>query len=908
MVQVSPLVRRVSEIHPDYAHVVSEAKVNDALMTLDDVGRLDPHRLPRHVEPHRYRLVLEPDLLTATFDGRVDIGAVVTRSTRFIVLNCADLAIESARVDGSPVRHSIDSDLERLIIHLPRRLDPGPVSIDITFSGTLNDKLRGFYRSTYTNGSGRTRVVATTQMQSTDCRRAFPCFDEPDFKSVFAVTLIVEQGDLAISNGPEIDRQWLPRRGRHKVAVSFAETMPMSSYLVAFVVGPLEATPSIDVGGVPLRIVHVPGKGNLTDFGLDVAAASLRWFVEYYGIPYPDAKIDLVALPDFAAGAMENVGCITFRESLLLVDPESSTQMEQQNVADVVSHELAHMWFGDLVTMRWWNGIWLNEAFATFMEVAAVDAYRPEWTRWTNFSLERSVAFDTDSLSSTRSVEFEVRSPQDCEGMFDVLTYQKGGALLRMLEQYLGTERFREGIRRYLHEHSYANTETSDLWDAIEAAVAETGGEPVRAMMDSWIWQPGYPLIHADIDRTEPTPALILRQERFAFSQSNESNEATWIVPVHLRIADRESKELLEDQMLRVPLENDKAPILINAGGHGFFRVAYSNELLSRLSGSRLQTMATIERYALVDDAWNAVVAGRLTASDYLEFISGFSNEREYAVWQCIAQSLRSVGRLVDGDAHMALGERIKKLVSPALDTTGWDPVPNESDLVGKLRGLLVTILAVNGNDLAAKDRCRSIFDQHLRGATHIHPELVAAATTVVAATGDRTDYDLIRNKYLNSSNPQEQLRYLYALCEYDDPDLIRITCDFAMSSAVKSQNAPFVLGRCIATRRQGHIAWNFVKDNWDRANAVFPTNSIIRMVDPVKLLNTPDRVRDARAFFLTHPIPQAAKTLQQILERHEVNERLRSREESPLSTFLVARANSAGPHSLLGRLVHKRR
>ena len=899
----------MSDFLSDYASFVSAQMPNDLLMTLDDVGNLDPHRLPRHVEPKRYRLVLEPDLLTATFDGRVEIEAAVTRSTRFIVLNTADLAIESVRVDGSPVRHTLDSDLERMTIHLPGRLDPGSVSIDITFSGILNDKLRGFYRSTYVSARGGTRVVATTQMQSTDCRRAFPCFDEPDFKAVFAVTLIVEESDLAISNGPEIDRTWVPRKRRHKVAVTFADTMPMSSYLVAFVVGPLEATPSVDVDGVPLRIVHTPGKGHLTEFGLEVAQASLRWFVDYYGIPYPDAKIDLVALPDFAAGAMENIGCITFRESLLLVDPETSTQMEQQNVADVVSHELAHMWFGDLVTMRWWNGIWLNEAFATFMEVAAVEDFRPEWTRWTNFSLERSVAFETDSLSSTRPVEFEVRSPQDCEGMFDVLTYQKGGALLRMLEQYLGADRFRSGIRHYLGTHAYGNTETSDLWDSIEEATADSGGEPVRAMMDSWIWQPGYPLIRAEVDRSLFPSTLILRQSRFGFDGDSTESDPIWLVPIHLRIGDRETKILLDTREVRINLAGDSdRPVVVNAGGYGFYRVSYSPDMLSRLSGRTLRGMATIERYTLVDDAWNAVVAGRLSATDFLAFLEAFSTERDFAVWQCIAQSLRSIGRLVDGDAHESLRSRIREFVRPVLDDIGWEPKSGESDLLGKLRGLLVTVAAVNGDDKDAQDRCRAIFADHNEGRSGIHPELVAAATTVVAATGNRFDYDSIRSRYTSSSNPQEQLRFLFAMSEFDDPALILETCQFAMSQSVKSQNAPFLLARCLAARKNGRIAWNFIKGNWESAVSLFPSNSIIRMVDPVRYLNTPDRVRDAQAFFAANPIPQAAKTLEQILERHQVNADLRAREEQSLSAFLLAARHSDKSTSVLRRIMPGRR
>jgi puromycin-sensitive aminopeptidase len=473
-------------------------------------SELDPYRLPRGVRPDRYDVRLRPSLTEATFSGTVHIELSVGDPTETLVLNAADLTITSCEVDSRPAVWELEVASERLFVTPQTPLAAGSSILTIGFEGVLNDKLRGFYRSTYVDDDGVQQVIAATQMQATDCRRAFPCWDEPEFKAVFAVTLDVDDGLTAISNAPAIEET--TEDGR--CVTRFADTMVMSSYLVAMVVGRLEATDVVDVDGVPLRVVHVPGKGHLTDFALDVGAFGLRWFQDYYGIAYPGAKVDLVALPDFAAGAMENLGCITFRESLLLVDPATSTQNERQNIADVVAHELAHMWFGDLVTMRWWNGIWLNEAFATFMEVAACDAYRPDWERWTAFGVERSGAFETDSLASTRPVEFEVRSPADCEGMFDVLTYQKGGALLRMLEQYLGAERFRQGVSHYLALHSYANTETNDLWDAIEA----TSGEPVRRIMDSWIWQPGYPLVSAAV----VDGSLELRQRRFRFDDDGE--------------------------------------------------------------------------------------------------------------------------------------------------------------------------------------------------------------------------------------------------------------------------------------------------------------------------------------------------------------------------------------------------
>jgi len=584
-----------------------------------------------------------------------------------------------------------------------------------------------------------------------------------------------------------------------------------------------------------------------------------------------------VALPDFAAGAMENLGCITFRESLLLVDPATSTQDERQLVADVIAHELAHMWFGDLVTMRWWNGIWLNEAFATFMEIAACEAYRPDWQRWTAFGVERSAAFETDSLASTRSVEFEVRSPDDADGMFDVLTYQKGGALLRMLEQYLGPERFREGVNHYLDVHSYANTETNDLWDAIEA----TSGEPVRRIMDSWIWQPGYPLVTASIVDGN----LELTQRRFGFDDgvADPSEDGQrWAIPVHIRIGATTSTLLLDTASTSVPLDDAdgaSAPVVINAGGHGFYRVAYSDQLRSRLDAATIASLSTLERYNLVDDAWAAALAGRLSAAELLEFLRAFESEREHPVWQAIAIALRGLGRLFDdGPSRDEFQTRVRALATPALHDLG-EPDDHESDLTSRLRGLLVGLVGVLGNDAGVQARCREWFDAAGNDPTAIDPELTAAATSVVAATGDADTYERMRNRFLSASTPQEQLRHLYALAEFDDEELILATCELAFSSAVRSQNAPFLLRAAIANRRHGPAAWAFVRDRWDEAVDRFPSNTIVRMVDSIKLLSTPELVADTTAFFARHPIDQASKTLEQLLERQVVNTRFRLRE-----------------------------
>ena len=836
---------------------------------------LDPYRLPLTVLPRKYRVSLVPDLDNASFTGTVTIDADASADVDVIVLNSIELDIHSVSVNGQVREFALNEELERLTI--AGGAHQGALTIDISFTGILNDKLRGFYRSTFVDDNGVTRTIATTQMQSTDCRRAFPCFDEPEFKAVFSIDLTVKNDFLAISNYSEIRREDL---GNGTTRVWFADTMIMSTYLVAFVVGPLEATSPVMVGSTPVRLVHVPGKAHLTDFGMKAATFCLDWFEKYYGIAYPGDKVDLVALPDFAAGAMENVGCITFREVLLLVDPDTSTQVEQELVAAVVAHELAHMWFGDLVTMRWWNGIWLNEAFATFMEVAATNAFMPQWEMWTSFGLDRSAAFETDSLHATRTVEFPVHSPADADGMFDVLTYQKGGSLLRMLEQFLGAERFRSGVSHYLKKHSFGNTETNDLWDAIEEVVSTDGGDkvPVRKLMDSWIWQAGYPLISAAINGND----LVLAQRQFTFD--NKPDPTLWVVPIHLRINGVTTKVLLDSAEIRVPLSNPSATVIVNAEGPGFYRVEYSNELLTRLTAS-LDSLNTLERYNLVDDAWNAVVAGATSTAEFIEFARTFTAERDLAVWQSMAIAIRGLSRLLPHSATEAFERFVTTLVSPALADLGWVPAPNESDLTSKLRGLLVQLVAVQGNHSSAARKCREI----LFDGTSTDPELVAAATNVVAALGDEQDYEWFMERFLKPTTPQDQIRMLYALAEFDSEDLVRKTAHFAFTSDVKTQNAPFLLNRCIANKNHGHVAWEIVRKNWEKANADFPGNSIVRMISSVTTLNTPEIENDVQTFFGEHPIAQATKTLEQVLERQRVNVALRSRESTIAAQALGA-------------------
>jgi puromycin-sensitive aminopeptidase len=845
----------------------------------------DPYRLPRTVLPSRYELTLEPDLPAARFTGECTTEVEVVEATDEILLNAVELEILEAWVEapGTGGRRiaaevRLEPETERAHLLLGERLTPGGWFVVTRFQGDLNDQLHGFYRSSFTDDAGVEHRIATTQMEATHARRAFPCWDEPELKAVFAVTLVVDPDLLALSNAFELHRTPLDD-GR--VAVQFADTMVMSTYLVAFVVGPMEVTDPLDVGNVPLRISHRPGKGHLTPYAKEVGAFALSYFEDYFGIVYPGGKLDLVAIPDFAFGAMENTGCVTFREVLLLVDPDAVTQPEQQNVVDVISHEIAHMWFGNLVTMRWWNGIWLNEAFATFMETKCTDAFRPDWERWVTFGHERAAAFDVDALTTTRPIEYEVVSPEDAEGMFDVLTYEKGGAVLRMLEQYLGEERFRDGVRAYLHKHQFANTETTDLWDAIE----QVTDEPVRRLMDSWIFQGGFPVVHV-----EPTDdGIRLRQERFLYLDDG-TDETRWIVPVVLRHggagAQQVHKLLLDDETAEVELPGAEW-VHVNWGASGFYRVRYSPELLDRLV-ERIELLGPGERYAFADDLWAAVLAGHTPAIEFVELAEASTGETDVAVWQRLIGGLRTLDTIVDGETRAALQQRVLALLQPARDRMRSEP-PTD-DRGRQLRASLFESAAELGNDPEAAADARMLWNDELATPGSVDPALLVAAIDVIASRGDEQDFEAFWQRYRAAGTPQEELRFLGALADFDESDLFARLLAVTITDDVRTQNAPYILRRALHNRANGAQAWAFVRDNWDEINDRFPSNSIVRLLEGVRSLHDPAVADDVFAFFDDHVVPQGARTLAQHLERLRVNVALREREATAFSEALLAR------------------
>ena len=812
-------------------------------------AEIDPYRLPSSVVPSHYDLHLKPDLDAESFSGDVSVAVELHEPAKSILLNSKELELKSARLIGDTGTieasdFTYDEELERVTLHLGAEALPGSYRLAIEFDGILNRKLAGFYISTFTDEAGVERKIATTQFESTDARRAFPCFDEPAMKASFEVALTVPSDLFAASNGPIISETF-SEDGSERT-VKFGTTIKMSTYLVAFIVGPFEATDPVDVDGVPLRIIHPIGKGHLTSFALESGAFSLKYFTDYYGIPYPGEKLDLVAVPDFAFGAMENLGCVTFREVILLVDTEKATQPELLRIADVIAHELAHMWFGDLVTMRWWNGIWLNEAFATFMAAMCTDAFNPEWRRWDQFSLERSAAFDVDSLQKTRPIEFEVKSPSDADGMFDLLTYEKGGSVLRMLEQHLGADRFRDGVRHYLKKHEYGNTETSDLWDALE----EVTGEPVRSTMDAWIYQRGYPIVN--VKQCDGCDKTILKQSRFFYKSPADADETVWPIPMGLRYADSDGKVgsmkmLMTDADVEVTELAGASWVNANGGSNGFYRVNYSPELMTALRDA-MGEMEAIERYSLADDQWSAMLSGGSSAIDYLALAEGYRGEEDLDVWTLLTGNLGSLERIIaDDGATSRMRNRLATLYHSGLSRLGWEPRDGDSPRDIELRGVLARSLAVTARDDDALMRLRALHDRHLAGES-VEPNLVSASANAVAIVGDENDYAVFVDRFKNAPTPQEERRYMGSLAAFPGENQMQNTLDMCINGEIRSQDSPYLVASCLHNRHHGFMAWQFVKSHWDAMLEMYPDNSIVRMVSGIRSLSKPEQAADVKS------------------------------------------------------------
>ena len=829
----------------------------------------NPYRLPRTVVPRAYRLRLDTDLDGVAFIGTVEIDVEIKESVTSFALNAVELEVSPAQVkvdgtefvSGAPI---FDETYETATFVFERALPTGPGTISLSFTGVLNDHLRGFYRSTYVDTDGVERLIATTQFESTDARRAFPCWDEPAFKATFQVTLVIPADLAAFSNTTEVSSSAI---GEGRREVTFAETMVMSTYLVAFVVGPFEATAPTVVAGTPVRIVYPIGKGHLAEWAMELAVHALEYFSDYFAIPYPGDKVDLLAIPDFAAGAMENLGCVTFRETELLIDPSSASHPEIERVALVVNHELAHMWFGDLVTMEWWQGIWLNEAFATFMETICTDHFRPEWKKWVSFNAARDVALVIDGQHSTRPIEFEVISPDDCRGMFDALTYEKGCAVLRMLEQYLGESTFRDGIRIYLQRHAYANTVTADLWAALELA----SGQPVGDIMDTWILQGGYPLVSVD--------GTTISQAPFAYAEpKGESNiGSSWRVPVITRSLDGGPTDtfLLSEPTQHAAVDGST---IVNAGGSGFYRTTYSSEHLSVIA-SRLGELDEIERAVLFSDTWASILVGRAPFEDLYTLARGLELLDEPTSWSVVATAVGIADRFLDDGGREVLAQVVRQLFAPVLSRLGVRAVPGESAQAGELRAIAFGALGLHGRDRDVIDEATARFD-----AGDVSGDLADPIVSITMRQNRAGDVETCETRRIAAATPQVEQRYLYAPASSGDPAVVLDAYERAFTT-VRTQDAPFLLGSLVRNRVAGPRVWRLVAARWDEAVERFPERTPIAIVaGVVTFMSDPALAGEARRFHEANPVSVGQQQVAQILDLMDLHVALAQRNAPTLA------------------------
>ena len=850
------------------------------------MGNKSNFRLPDNVRPTAYKVSFEPDLEKFTFYGSETIELSVFETTDRIVLNAIELEIQSAIIvdsDGNsytPFEITYDEKLERVSLILDQSISVGNYSLQIEFSGYLNDQLRGFYRSRYTDDDGNERFMATTQFEATDARRALPCWDEPSVKSIFEITLVVPSELQAISNMPVL-KESINEAG--KKVVNFEPTPVMSTYLLAFIVGDLACVEGKAVGGTIVRVWATKGKEHLGNFALENSINALSYMNDYFGIDYPLPKMDHIAIPDFAAGAMENWGAITYRETALLYDPDNSAAQIKQRVLEVVAHEMAHMWFGDLVTMEWWDDLWLNESFASWMGDKTVDHLYPEWQMWTQFvSHDTNAALSLDGLRNSHSIEANVDDPAEIRELFDAISYSKGGSVLRMLENYVGHETFRKGLHAYLKDHAYSNAQGSDLWHSINnAALTDSLNLPISVieLMEAWIKKTGYPLVQVSIDReNEGKTVVSFKQSRFLydFLIDKEPTETLW--PIHTSIqssAGHVYQATFENNSAAVEINDTVDWLKLNFGQTGFYRVAYSD-----LEWEAIQTavagkaLPAVDRLGVQNDAYALARSGHLPATIFLSLALAYLDEDDAIVWGDLASNLKSLEGLIGETSTLAMYREFgRKIFSKIASITGWEPNDNETHLQSLLRSIVIGQYGSYGDE-PTLEIARAKFKNHYAGIEIVRPDMRSVVFGLAAQSSDSSTYEKLWDLYAKAELNEEKVRILGALTRVRDPNLIDDLLKRSLSDEVRSQDAPGVI---IQLANQAHgleIAWDFLRSHWTEIDRRYGKGgfAIMRLVSIGSNFSSIDREKEVKDFFEQNPAPSAARTIEQTLESIRLN------------------------------------
>lgn len=706
-------------------------------------------------------------------------------------MNAIDLSIKSASVtlhDGT-VKQSIgtqfSADQETATFKFDADLPAGDAVLSVEFSGELNDKMKGFYRSKYATVSGEERYAGVTQFEATDARRCFPCWDEPAIKATFDITLVVPKDRVALSNMPIISDESSGERRK----VVFDTTPIMSTYLVAVVVGEYDYVEDTSSDGIAVRVYTPLGKKEQGRFALDVATKVLPYYKDYFSIAYPLPKMDLIAISDFSAGAMENWGLVTYRETYLLVDPDNTSLIRKQSIALTVGHEIAHQWFGNFVTMEWWTYLWLNEGYASFVEFLCVHHLFPSYDIWTQFVTDMYTnALQLDGLTNSHPIEVPVGHPSEIDEIFDEISYNKGASVIRMLHHYIGDEDFRKGMNLYLTRHQYKNTQTEDLWAALE----EASSKPVGKVMSTWVKQKGFPVLTVDCTHTNGKRIVNIVQDKFVADNGAPDGEYQWMVP--LSISTQKSPNtthstlMLEEKQLQLTLENisEDEWIKLNPGAIGFYRTKYSASMLDMFTSSiRNQSLPPLDRLSLLDDLFALVQAGQSSTDQVLKLIEAYQNETNYTVWTCITTSLIKLQTLL---SHTTLDTEFNNygvnLYKPIADHLGWDAKPNENHLDTLLRGLVLNRLAsFECPQFLAEAQKR--FALHVSGEKSVPADIRGACYKAVLKHGNLDTFEQMLKLYRTTDLHEEKDRISRSLGNINDVTILRKVIDFAMSVSV---------------------------------------------------------------------------------------------------------------------------
>ncbi|KAI5354182.1 hypothetical protein L3X38_007077 [Prunus dulcis] len=852
-------------------------------------------RLPKFAVPKRYDIRLKPDLTACKFGGSVAVDLDIVADTRFIVLNAAKLSVNAGSVsfthqDSSkvfkPSKLEIFEEDGILVLEFGEKLPFGLGVLAIFFEGILNDNMKGFYRSTYEHNAEK-KNMAVTQFEPVDARRCFPCWDEPAWKATFKITLADVPSELVtLSNMPVVEE----KVDGHLKTVSYLESPIMSTYLVAIVVGLFDYVEDHTSDGVKVRVYCQVGKANQGKFALSVAVRTLELYKEYFAVPYSLPKLDMVAIPDFSAEAMENYGLVTYRDAALLFDEQHSAASNKQNVAVAVAHELAHQWFGNLVTMEWWTHLWLNEGFATWVSYLATDNLFPEWQIWTQFLDECTGGLRLDALEESHPIEVEINHADEVDEIFDDISYTKGAFLILMLQSYLGAECFQRSLASYIRKHASSNAKTEDLWAALE----EGSGEPVNKLMNSWTQQKGYPVVSVKVKDQK------LEFDQTQFLSSGSQGDGQWIVPITLccgsynvrksfllqtKSRTLDIKEFLDCSISetgsRGSNENNAlcSWIKFNVDQTGFYRVKYDEELADKLRNAiENKYLSATDRFGVLDDSFALSMACQQSFASLLTLLGAYREELDFTVLSNLITISYKLARIA-ADAVPELLDLINQfligLLQYSAQKLGWDPKPGESHLDAMLRGEILAALAVFGHDLTINEASRRFHAFLDDRNTALLPADIRKAVYVAVmrrvSTSNRSGYESLLRVYREADLSQEKNRILSSLASCPDPIITLEVLNFLLTSEVRSQDA--IMGLHVSSKGR-ETAWTWLKDNWEHisntwSSGFLMTCFVTAIVSPFASI---EKVKEIDEFFKARPNPSITRTLKQSIERVRIN------------------------------------